>query len=241
MTKLFARAALTLGFAGVLFGTAWWARGEHDRQQRIAELEAEKAELLRVVDRLKHDRRVARLYVADQRRDARGQVVETVIDFVGAAADGRERPTRTVRIRGDVCYVDALVIRFLDSYVERGDKLRGHTLHLFRRIFGEGQAPADGAPLDEPGAIPAEYRVDDEASRFEKRLWQRFWEYAVNPQMATEVGVRVAQGEAAYQRLSTGQLWQIATRANGGLEMTLLPVDPLLAKRLASSQPGKVN
>jgi hypothetical protein len=206
----------------VLVGTAWWAVGDHARERRIVELEQERTELQRVISRLKDERRVAQIEVVDQTWSSDNRVASTTIEFVALGREGEVGRAKRIMIPGDVCYVDALVIRFLDEYVEKGDALRGHSLHLFRRIFGEDQRPLEGYPLDEPGMIPDAYRSRDEPSQFERRLWQRFWEYAGDPSMAREAGVRLAQGEAAYQRLRMGQRWKIATRADGGLEMTPL-------------------
>src|SRR5262249_59619155 len=119
----------------VLIGTAWWAVNHSALERRVAELEAERAELQRVIGRLKHERRVAQLLVTGQQADEAGKVATTTLEFVSLDASGRRGPWRRFSIEGDVCYVDALVVRFLDSYVEKGAPLRGHSLHLFRRIY----------------------------------------------------------------------------------------------------------
>ncbi len=218
----------------VVLGTAWWAVTHTAQERRIAELEAERTALLQVIERFKIERRVARLFVSDQRHGPDGRVASSTVEFATLDADGQPSNIRSAVIPGDVCYVDALVVRFLDTYIEQGDPLRGHSLHLFRRLFGEGQSPASGVSLDEPGAVPTAYRADPKLAEFEKRLWSRFWEYASNPKAAAELGVRVAQGEAVYQHVRKGQLWRISTRADGGLEMTLEPVDPLILNHLVA-------
>jgi hypothetical protein len=235
MIRWLGRFAVSIFGGAVLVGTAWWAVGHSELERRVAELEAERAELKRVIGRLKNERRVAHLMVGTQHKADDGRVADTTVEFVAFDAEGRPSPPRSFTIAGDVCYVDGLVVRFLDSYVEKGAALQGHSLHLFRRIFGESQAPADGFPLDEEGGIPTFYQVESEAGRFERKLWQRFWDYARNPRLAAEQGVRLAQGEAVYQRVEPGQLWQISTRADGGLEMKLVPLDPLVARQLSGS------
>jgi len=235
MVRLLGRLAVSMFGGAVLLGTAWWAVNHSAMEQRIAELEAERAELQRVIGRLKQERRVAQLMIASQRTDAAGVVTSTSVEFVPLDPEGRPGTLRSFTIDGDVCYVDGLVVRFLDSYVEKGAALQGHSLHLFRRLYGENQAPSSGFGLDEEGGIPTYYRVDSEAGRFERKLWQRFWEYAGNPKLAAAAGVRVAQGEAVYQRVRAGQLWQLSTRADGGLEMKLVELDPLISRQLVGS------
>lgn len=216
----------------VLLGTAWWAVSDQKQKRRITELEAERVELLRVIDRLKAERRVARLLVVEQVMAADGKPESTTVDFVALGPQGQPGRIRRVTLPGDVCYIDALTIRFSSDYVEKGDALRGHTLHLFRRMFAEGQRPIDGFALEEPGTVPESYRLDENVRVFEQKLWRRFWEYASEPKVAAEAGVRVAQGEAVYQKLRKGQLWQVATRADGGLEMSPVAVDPVIANHL---------
>lgn len=238
MVRALGTAALSVLAGAVLLGTAWWAVSDHARQQRIAELERERAELRQVISRLKQARRVARLLVAGQRKDASGQIVETTVEFSALGRTDESGDVRRVLVPGDVCYIDALVVRFLDQYVEKGDRLRGHSIHLFRRIFGEGQRPIDGISLDEPDSVPAAYRINEDASRFERQLWKRFWQYARDPSLAEEMGVRLAQGEAVYQRLQPGQLWEVCIRADGGLEMKPMTVDPLLSRHLGHDGVG---
>lgn len=236
MFRWVGRMALSTLGGAVLVGTAMWAVNDARQVARIRQLEFEKAELQRIVARLKTERRVARLFVADQTRDDQGSVT-TKVEFREFDPNGGVLPVRTFEVLGDAVYVDALVVRFSDEYVERGDALRGHSLHLFRRIFGEQQRPSDGSPIDPPNQPPAAYQTDSKPSEFQKQLWKRFWQYASDPREAAKAGVRVAQGEAVYQQVRSGQLWDLATRADGGLEFRLSAVDPMIEAHL--SAPGK--
>ena len=83
-------------------------------------------------------------------------------------------------------------------------------------------APIDGYPIDVPGAIPPGYAVGEIAS-FEKRLWEHFWEIATDPKQADAMGVRVAQGEAVYKPLRTGQIYELTVDAAGGMSLMPLP------------------
>jgi len=233
MMRWVGRAALSVLGGAVLLGTAWWAVGDAERVARIHALEREKAELQQVVSRLKTERRVAQLYVSKQAKDVSGKVLMTTLDFKEFTPNGNTLPAKTVKVAGDIVYVDALVVRFTDEYIERGDALRGHSLHLFRRIFGEHQPPLEGEALDRPKDVPDAYRTQARSDKFEQQLWERFWDYASSPDEAAKLGVRVAQGEAVYQRVHEGQLWRLTTRADGGLELAPQHIDPMIRAHLS--------
>lgn len=232
MMRWIGRTALSVLGGAVLLGTAWWTVYDARQAAKIRELEQQAQELKQIVSRLETQRRVAQVFVSNQERDAGGNVLGTRLDFKEFDRDGRAMPVRVLTVPGDVVYVDALVVRFTDKYVEGGDSLRGHSLHLFRRVFGESQRPSDGQALDKPNEVPAVYRTKREPSPFERDVWAHFWDYASNPDKAADAGVRVAQGEAVYQRVRTGQAWQLSTRADGGLEFKPQAIDPLLQPHL---------
>jgi len=126
---------------------------------------------------------------------------------------------RRCTIDGRVAYVDALVIKFDDEFVEQGDALRGTSLCLFRRLFGEYQFPSEGFPLDTEGQRPLPYAADDADPGFETRLWTKFWDYAHDPDAVAAAGVRAMHGEAPYMELRPGKTYRVELRASGGLSV----------------------
>jgi hypothetical protein len=136
---------------------------------------------------------------------------------------GSETPAfrKDFTLPGDEVYIDGLVIQFERPYVEAADGLRGKSLLLFRRAFGDRQQPVDGVPLFEAkGEIPLTYQVDQQPSDFEQKLWAEFWTLANDPARAKERGVRVAQGEAPHVRVVAGQVYKVTLRSSGGMELT---------------------
>src|SRR5687768_863686 len=158
-----------LAFLGLAGGASWlgwkvWhADAEHAKEVHRLELQIQEKQ--QEVDRLglalklmKVERRVARVVVLEQTPAKPGGRATTRARF--EEVDGAGNPIgvpKEITIDGDVLYVDAWVVKFEDVFVEQGDPLRSASLVLFRRLFGEHQAPSDGVVVDQPGKRPAAY------------------------------------------------------------------------------------
>lgn len=166
------------------------------------------------------DQRVARLSVVSQDQDPDTNEVSTVLDFV--ELDDDEQPLyepKRFTIKGDLVYIDNLVVKFEDEYVKRADLERSGSLVLFRRIFGEFQEPNQGFPLEEQGEQPKIYSGDREPSELERRIWRDFWAIANDPQLSAELGIRALHGEAVSVRVRPGKSYKITLRASDGLSI----------------------
>lgn len=176
---------------------------------------------------LKMDRRTARIEVLDQKTQegTDGQppcVLETKIRFTefnpmtGAIVAKPQEFT----IAGDLVYVEALVVKFDDVLVEESDLLKNHSLVSFQRLFGENQPASEGFRIDAEGMIPSVYssgNENEEASAMEKEIWKNFWEISNSPERQKELGIRAIHGEAPFQRLEPGRIYNLELRASGGL------------------------
>ncbi len=173
---------------------------------------------------LKTDQRLARLRVLDIERDEDGNAVRSRLEFVELSPGGEPlSEARQFELPGDLVYVDNWIIKFDDSYIEKGDIQRGTSLCLFRRIFSEDQLPAEGFSLDEVGMRPQAYARGGAISDFEKQLWSEFWEFANDPKKASEMGIRAANGEAVSIKVRENHAYNIELRASGGL--SIQPID----------------
>lgn len=170
---------------------------------------------------LKVDHRLARVTVLDQgpSPDAPERFTTRVrfqeMDETGEPAG----PAREITIDGKVLYVEGLVIKFSDEYVEGGDALRGSSVALFKRVFSENQAPNEGVQLDQPRTHPLPHRGDQLPDPFYDDLWGRFWDYANDPELAASKGVRAIHGEAPSIELREGKTYRIELRSSGGLSI----------------------
>jgi len=124
-----------------------------------------------------------------------------------------------------------MVVKFDGAFVEQNDLLRGHSVALFTRLFGDKQSPEQAWHIDEPGKVPEIYRgTDPKVSEFEQELWQNFWRLADDPAYRTSLGVRVAQGEGVWRPFEPNQLYTITLEANGGLNIKSEPLKGIYAE-----------
>jgi hypothetical protein len=184
---------------------------EHRRELRTLQI---------IIERLTAQERVAQVVVKDRTVDPFGVVV-TRLDFLEWDRAGKRLPPVSATLTGKEVYFEALVIKFDNQYVEKGDALRGKAVILFRRIFGSSQAPDQGVLIDPKAedGIPCVYRVDATPSPFEVSLWKRFWDYAEHPEEAAKLGVSVMQCQAVGNRLTANSVWDLKVEATGAMNL----------------------
>jgi hypothetical protein len=194
---------------------------ERDTQIRAL---TERAQALEAAVRLlRHTERRARIVVLDQGPGADGHLV-TRIRF--SELDSQGNPIgepREFTVTGDEVYVDTLVIKFEDEFVTAGDALKGQSLLLFRRIFGDRLRPVDAHVLDREGQMPQAYAAEKAPSAFERELWQQFWVLANDPAEARRRGIRALHGEAVSTKLRKGGVYAVTFRSTGELTIQLAP------------------
>ncbi len=213
-------------------------RLEQDKQH----LEEQKKQLETVVTRLEANKRVAEVLVTDQ--STSGGSLRTTLLFVEYARDGSSLPPRSYTIEGNSAHIDAMVIKFDHEAVALDDPLRGHSIALFRRLFGDSQSPEDAFQIDAPGQIPDVYRGDPKQSAplaaFEKELWQNFWRLADDKDYRQAHKVRVVDGESLWGPFVPDKLYTITLDADGGMNLTSEPLKGIyreaMKQRLTKSE-----
>src|SRR4051812_45234306 len=139
---------------------------------QIAKLEKEKEALKQVVQRLSDERRVAELLVTEQKLDSSGELRTTLL-FVEYTRNNESLPPKLFTIVGKWAHIDATVIKFDRHFVSDGDELRGHSIALFTRLYGDQQAPRDAPNIDQPGTVPEVFRdANPKLVDFEQDLWK---------------------------------------------------------------------
>jgi hypothetical protein len=127
--------------------------------------------------------------------------------------------------KGKSINVDTWVCKFQDKHVETADVLRGASICLFKRIYGEFSNPEDAVQLDVPGALPSGYSHGKEVSEFEQQIWDNFWNIANDPKKAEELGIKANHGEVIYTESTPGKTWRVDLRASDGLSIKPLKDD----------------
>lgn len=190
-------------------------------------LEAQKKHLQEFVKRLTSERRVAQILVKKQVKSG-DEIDSTYLMFQEFNRKGEPMLPRFLQpIRGNVIHVDALVIRFDKGFIENDDPLRGHSIVLFYRIYGDKQPPAEGQRLDMPGTAPAFYcdeSLSPEAQAFETELWKNFWQLAEDAKYRKEKGVELAQGEGPWFHFYEGYRYTLTVQGGGGLSIRPEPL-----------------
>jgi hypothetical protein len=225
------RVILITSLLAALTGTWYWRWSRDETTRLMEELRAMNEDMRQrlaareaMIDRLTRSRRLAHIEVRGQVAGPTGEVAETEVLFIELDDAGSELDRQAFTIPGDVLFVDAWTVKFPPLDVASGHPLFGRSLVLLRRIYSDRMAPRDGFAIDTPGAIPPGYAAAD-PGRLEQRLWDDFWRIASDRALADAIGVRVAQGEAVYKPVRTGQWYELVVDAAGGMSLTPMPPD----------------
>ncbi len=207
--------------------------------RRNAELVKQKKLLADKLSRLGAERLVAKAMVIYQVPGPDGSVKLTKGVFEEVGRKKGFLPAKTFEVPGDTIHFDALLVQFPKESVAEGDPLRGHTLHLFRRIYGDTQAPTEGLYFDTNREIPDIYRVSDDPSEYETQLWDSFWAMALDPRLAESNGVKVALGQDVYTKMVPGKIYELTLQSNGGLAITAKDIQGAGVRSQGSGTEGR--
>ena len=227
ITKLLSLATvLTIGLIGISLYREHTAADRHE-----AALESENAQLNRVVERLTDEQRIAEMLVTGQ-KTVNG-IPQTTLLFVEYARDHSTLPPRIFTIKCNQVHLDAMVIKFQHDFVKQGDHLRGHSIALFTRLYGNHQSPDDGSMIDIAGQVPGYYQgTDSQVSDYEVGLWKDFWKLAKDPVYRDKMGVRVSNGQGLWWPCEADLLYTITIESDGGLNVTCEPVKGIYREAL---------
>ena len=200
-------------------------------ERKVEQLQEERKQLQQIVKRLAEEKRVAEVLVESQ-QTVDGELRTTLL-FVEYAKDGTTLPPKSFSFVGKMAHVDAMVIKFDQDFVQSDDPLRGHSIALFTKIFGDKQTPAEAQWIDEPGTIPSVYRgADPRVSKFELELWRNFWKLAEDPSYRQQHGVRIANGQGLWGPFEPDKIYTITIESDGGLNMTSEPLKGIYREAL---------
>ncbi len=184
--------------------------------------------LRQVIERLSAESRIAEVLVTQSRLNEETQKIETTIKFLEYDTDGKPLAARYLTFQGNIIQFQALVIRFQDTLVTAGDKVRGKSAYLFLRAFILDKENTQVFDLTEINTVPAGYKVPGVKSEFEDKLWQEFWRYALEPKARERAGIKNAQIEAPGSMFLPGTIYTLKIEHDGGLRIDTHPIPEIL-------------
>lgn len=188
----------------------------------------EKQLLLKIIERLTAESRVAEVIVTDVKRDPKTKKTYTTIKFLEYDTKLRPLAPEYFTFSGDIIQFQSMVIRFDDFYVKKGHPLKGKSAYLFMKAFMLTDKGAEVYNITRINEIPSGYKVEGAKNNFERRLWEKFWQYALEPKEAKRIGIKNAQIEAPGTKFIPGMVYTIKLEHDGGLRIDSKPLSPVL-------------
>ena len=184
--------------------------------------------LRQIIERLHAETRMAEVLVTKSEFDEATKKIKTTIKFLEYDAQGKPLEAKYFTFQGNVIQFQSLVIRFSDKLVEAGDRLRGKSAAIFMKAFVLGGAKTQEFDITKAYEVPGGYRVPGKTNEFEIKLWQAFWDYALDPKKREHAGIKNAQIEAPGSMFLPGTIYTLKIEHDGGLRIDASPVPEIL-------------
>ncbi len=175
--------------------------------------------LNQIIDRLESESRIAEVLVTDVVFNPLTQKHMTTIKFLEYNSLHQPMKPRYFTFSHNIIQFQSLVIRFDDIYIEQGDPLKGKSVYLFWKAFvldGKNTEEFVITPVHE---IPEGYKVAGGGGEFERRLWSKFWDFALDSDKAISKGIKNAQIEAPGTKFVPGILYTLKIEHDGGIRI----------------------
>lgn len=217
MKKINYFIVIILIIVGVIF--VWNNVLRHTRENKI---------LKQVISRFTADSRIAEVLVTDVKYDEQSGKTFTTIKFLEYNINQEPLAPRYFTFPGNIIQFQSLVIRFDDLYIRNKDLLKGKSAYLFWKVFmldGPNTLEYGIAKINE---IPQGYKIYNVEHSFEKRLWEKFWGYALDTKEAKKTGIKNAQIEAPGMMFIPGTLYTIRIEHDGGIRIDAKALSDIL-------------
>jgi len=208
--------------AAGLVGVAYLGRAPYKAVATIHELLAENKNLKQAITNLTGEDQIGYAKVIDQ--GFRGGEFFTTVKFVETARGDKLTNIleKEYTIAGDVVHFDVLIVKFGSKMVTDG---RAKALYLWRRVYGEKMSPAEGLPIEQPGAEPRRYKDLLQALPIDKRhmFWSNIWDLANDTQKLAAHDVEAIYGNAVYGKLRKGLIYVFKISSTGQVYPEVVP------------------
>ncbi len=181
----------------------------------IHELLTENRQLSQAITNLTAEEQIGYATLQSQSKDALGQTLSEV-RFVQTAAGNPKQivSEQLFTVAGDVIHFDALIVKFTNQSVQDG---KTRALYLWRRIYGEWDAPASGEPIEQTGQAPERYYAITKSLRIKDRavFWDAIWDLANDPTRLSEYGITAVYGSPIYMQMRLGKAYLFKISPSG--------------------------
>jgi hypothetical protein len=205
-----------------LAGVAYLGRTPYKAVATIHQLLTENKELKKALTNLRREDQIG--YAKVIRQEMKDGELFTTIRFVETARDNKLNKIlqKEYTISGDIIHFDALIVKFGSKMVMDG---RTKALYLWRRVYGEKMTPAEGFPIEEPGAEPQRYKDLLEALPIENRkmFWSEIWELANDTEKLAQYDIDAIYGNAVYWKLREGLIYVFKINSTGQVYPEIVP------------------
>jgi len=184
--------------------------------------------LREIVRRLKADTRVAEVLVTSTRYDEKEKQIYTTIKFLEFDALGKPLEPKYFTFKGNIVQFQSLVIRFNDQFVEDQDRLKGKSAYIFLKAFVLEDSETQVMTITPAYEIPEGYKIPGSKNKMEKRLWEKFWKYALDPSTRDQEGIKSAQIEAPGSVFLPGTIYTLKIEHDGGLRIDTQKIPEIL-------------
>ncbi|MFH1622382.1 MAG: hypothetical protein ABIA97_04595 [Candidatus Omnitrophota bacterium] len=180
--------------------------------------------LQEIISRLEADSRIAEVLVTKVEYDESAKKTFTTIKFLEYDSSGNPLQPRYFTFPGNVIQFQSLVVRFDDLNIRRADRLRGKSAYLFWKIFMLDGSRTQEYEITKAYEIPQGYKLEEAKNTFESEIWEKFWGYALNSDLAKSKGIKNAQIEAPGTMFIPGMVYTIKIEHDGGMRIDVMPL-----------------
>jgi len=195
--------------------------------------------LKEIITRLEADSRIAEVLVTDLKYNEDTRKTLTTIKFLEYDSKNRPLKPKYFTFSGNIIQFQSLVVRFDDLNIRMKDKLKGKSIYLFWKVFMLDGPNTQEFEITKLNSVPQGYKLDQENSEFESKIWAKFWDYALNSQQAKKMGIKNAQIEAPGTMFLPGTLYTIQIEHDGGMRIDSQPLpDIVKGENIISDNPA---
>ncbi|MDD4295222.1 MAG: hypothetical protein PHP69_06905 [Candidatus Omnitrophica bacterium] len=192
---------------------------------KITESARQNKVLSDMVARLEKDSTLAQVLVTNVRFNEITGKNETTIKLVELDSMGVKLTPRYFTFPGNILQFQSLVVRFGDKYIKRGDSLRGKSISFLWKVFMLDGNKTREYEINQIYDVPGGFRVGRNVGAYERRIWKKFWEYALD---INKDGIKNAQIEAPGKIFLPGMLYILKLEHDGGIRIDAEPLPEIL-------------